>query len=115
MTPPDEKKCPCEAVINIAKDVRAHDERLHRGDVTLAEVNVKLENIEKRFDKFEEKIDKQFKDSSDKIETQFKELSTKIQTIELQPAKRWDGLVTTGIAAVVGAIVSAIAVILGGA
>lgn len=110
--PGEDKKCPCEPLINAKKDIREHGERLHRGDVTLAEINVKLETIEKRFDKFEEQIDKQFSEQSHKIDGQFKELSTKIQCIELQPAKKWDGLVMAIIGAIVGAVVSAIALML---
>lgn len=113
--PGEEKKCPCDTLLNAQKDIKDHGERLHRGDVALAEINIKLETIEKRFDKFEEKIDKQFVDQSSKIDDQFKELSNKIQRIELQPAKRWDCLVTAGIGAVIGAIVSAVALMFGAA
>lgn len=120
--PGEEKKCPCDNLLNVKKDIREHGDRLHRGDITLAEINLKLEaidkrfdTVDKRFDKFEEKFDKQSTEQSNKIDNQFKELTDKILCIELKPAKRWDGLVTAGIGAIVGAIVSAIAMMLNAA
>lgn len=97
---PEEKKCPCDSLINAKKDIKDHGSKIHEGDVAMAEIKVKLENIEKRFDKFEDKID-----------IQFKELTDKLQCIELKPAKRWDALVGAGIGSVVGAIVSAVVMI----
>lgn len=90
----DQKECPCAAVLKAQEELEAHRNRLHRGDVSMAQIDLKLENIEKKVDKLEGNLDKKFE-----------RLSEEIEELKLKPAKRWDGVVTVVITLVVGMLI----------
>jgi hypothetical protein len=69
--PEDVKKCPCEAMIQVQKDIRAHDGRLATGDTNFKVMDLRLQTI------------------SDDT----KEIKQDVKGITLKPAKRWDGFV----------------------
>lgn len=87
----EDKQCPCEPLLRTRDKVDGYGVRLHEGDIAMAQINLKLETIEKKVDKLELIIDKKF-------EIFYRD----IEELKMKPAKRWDGLMTIIMTLVVG-------------
>ena len=90
---PEEKTRPCEDLKKIQIIVDRDRERLHEGDIIMAEIKLTLKTIGEKVDALDVKMDKKFE-----------KLTSEMEELKMKPAKRWDGLMTVLISLIAGAL-----------
>ena len=91
---PEEKTRPCEDLKKIQIIVDRGRERLHEGDIIMAEIKLTLKTIGEKVDALDVKMDKKFE-----------KLTAEMEELKMKPAKRWDGLMTVLISLIAGALI----------
>lgn len=91
---PEEKTRPCEDLKKIQIIVDRGRERLHEGDIIMAEIKLTLKTIGEKVDALDVKMDKKFE-----------KLTSEMEELKMKPAKRWDGLMTVLISLIAGALI----------
>ena len=91
---PEEKTRPCEDLKKIQIIVDRGRERLHEGDIIMAEIKLTLKTIGEKVDALDVKMDKKFE-----------KLTSEMEELKMKPAKRWDGLMTVLISMIAGALI----------
>jgi len=99
---PEEKTRPCEDLKKIQIIVDRGRERLHEGDIIMAEIKLTLRTIGEKVDALDVKMDKKFE-----------KLTSEMEELKMKPAKKWDGLMSLITALLVGALFGAFFTTLG--
>ena len=90
----EEKTCPCTDLKKVQDIVERGRERLHEGDIIMAEIKLTLKTISEKVDALDVKVDKKFE-----------KLTAEMEELKMKPAKRWDGLMTVLISLIAGALI----------
>ena len=89
----EDKTCPCKDLKKVQDIVERGRERLHEGDIIMAEIKLTLKTISEKVDALDAKVDKKFE-----------KLTVEMEELKMKPAKKWDGLMTLITALIVGAL-----------
>ena len=90
----EDKICPCTDLKKVQDIVERGRERLHEGDIIMAEIKLTLKTISEKVDALDVKVDKKFE-----------KLTAEMEELKMKPAKRWDGLMTVLISLIAGALI----------
>jgi hypothetical protein len=93
---PEEKTRPCEDMKKVQDIIERGRQRLHEGDIIMAEIKLTLKTISEKVDALDVKVDKKFE-----------KLTSEMEELKMKPAKKWDGLMSLITALLVGALFGA--------